>query len=235
MGKQVLKLLEALEQEVVTGRLPPGTRLDEAGLAQRFGVSRTPVREALNRLAATGLVELRPRRGAVVAAPDLKQLLEMFEVMAELEGLCGRLAARRMSAAEQNTLQGAHEASHAHVKAADSEAYYQANVIFHEVIYSGCHNRYLSDQTQALRNRLAAYRRLQLRKLDRIADSFHEHEQILEAIVAGDGNTADHLLQNHVTVQSGSFTDFVSSLPVSAARRDPGITSATKKTTPGAP
>ncbi len=213
MGKQASKLLESLEQEVVTGRLPPGTRLDEARLAKRFGVSRTPVREALNRLAATGLVELRPRRGAVVAAPDLKQLLEMFEVMAELEGLCGRLAARRMSAAEQNTLQAAHEASRAHVKAEDSEAYYQANVIFHEAIYAGCHNHYLSDQTQTLRNRLATYRRLQLRKLDRIVDSFHEHEQILQAIIAGEGLVADRLLQNHVTVQSGSFTDFVSSLP----------------------
>ncbi len=214
MGKQVQKLLQSLEQEIVTGQLPPGTRLDEVRLAERYGVSRTPVREALNRLAATGLVVLRPRRGAVVAAPGLKELLEMFEVMAELEGLCGRLAARRMSAAEIQALQTAHTSSLATIKAADSEAYYQANVAFHEAIYSGCHNRFLGDQTRALRNRLAAYRRLQLRQHDRMTHSFQEHEQVLGAIIAGDGDAADRLLQQHVTVQSGSFTDFVSSLPV---------------------
>jgi len=230
VGKQVLKLLDTLEQEIVTGQLSPGIRLDQAGLAKRFGVSRTPVREALNRLAATGLVELRPRRGAIVAAPGLRELLNMFEVMAELEGLCGRLAAQRMSVTEQACLQAAHEASRLYVKSADSESYYQANVGFHEILYSGCHNRFLGDQTRGLRNRLAAYRRLQLRQHNRISDSFHEHEQILAAIIAGDSDQTDRLLKNHVTIQSGSFTDFVTNLSVTGIKHQPSVVE-TQKTT----
>ncbi|HEY5720167.1 MAG TPA: GntR family transcriptional regulator, partial [Gammaproteobacteria bacterium] len=199
-----------------------GTRLDEASLAARFGVSRTPVREALNQLVSSGLVELRPRRGATVAAPGLKQLLEMFEVMAELEGLCGRLAARRMSEEERDLLQAAHDGSQVHVDHGDSDGYYEANVAFHEAIYAGCHNRFLAEQTRALRNRLAPYRRLQLRRVDRIAESNDEHAAVLRAIVDGDANEADRLLQSHVTVQGGSFADFVASLPVAQGARAAG-------------
>ncbi len=218
-GKRTLELVDALEQAIVTGALAPGARLDETTLAERYGVSRTPVREALNQLAASGLVELRPRRGAAVAAPDLKQLLEMFEVMAELEGLCGRLAARRMSNAERGVLRDAHRACERLVAAGDSDGYYAANVEFHEAIYTGCHNRFLAEQTRALRNRLAPYRRLQLRRVHRIDESFAEHAAVLAAIVAGDAAEADRLLQSHVTVQGGSFADFVANLPVDGVRR----------------
>ncbi len=89
--------METIEDEIVTRQLPPGTRLDEVELAQRFAVSRTPIREALIQLASAGLVELRPRRGAIVAQISPQRLMEMFDVMAELEALCGRLAARRIT------------------------------------------------------------------------------------------------------------------------------------------
>src|SRR5688500_16243064 len=87
------RLRDQLEQEIVTGILRPGERLDEQGLAARFGVSRTPIREALMQLASAGLVELQARRGAFVASMSLKDVLERFEVMATLEGMCGALAA----------------------------------------------------------------------------------------------------------------------------------------------
>ncbi len=221
-GKRVQELVRALEQDIVTGDLPPGHRLDEATIAERFGVSRTPVREALNRLASTGLVEIRPRRGAAVAAPGLKQLLDMFEVMAELEGLCGRLAARRMSAEERARLAAAHEACRNFADDADSDGYYAANVDFHEAVYSGCHNDFLAEQTRALRNRLAPYRRLQLRRVNRVDESLAEHQAILEAIAAGDAERADRLLQAHVTVQGGSFADFVANLPLAPERKAAG-------------
>ncbi len=218
-GERVIELVRILEQEIVTGLLSPGERLDETSLASRFGVSRTPVREALNQLASTGLVEVRPRRGAAVAAPGLKELLEMFEVMAELEGLCGRLAARRMSGEEREALQTAHEACRACTEKHDGDGYYAANVTFHEAIYAGCHNRFLAEQTRALRNRLSPYRRLQLRRVNRIDESFAEHEAVLAAILAGDADEADRLLQSHVTVQGGSFADFVANLPVGSEHR----------------
>ena len=207
-----------LEQEIVTGTLPPGTRLDEVTLATRFGVSRTPVREAIRQLASAGLVELRPRRGAVVTATGLKDLIEMFEVMAELEGLCGRLAARRMSEAERRNLAAIHDALAGDLQAADPDSYYDRNEAFHEAIYAGSHNAFLAEQTRALRNRLAPYRRLQLRRLHRLQESFTEHEAILQAIDAQDGETAGQLMTQHVTVQQGSFADFVSTLPSDVLR-----------------
>ncbi len=87
------RLRQTIEDEIVDGALRPGDRLDECQLAARFGVSRTPIREALLQLAVTGLIEVKPRRGAVVSIPEPARLIEMFETMAELEAACGRLAA----------------------------------------------------------------------------------------------------------------------------------------------
>ena len=89
------KLRDEIENGIVAGEFEPGERLDETQLAARFGVSRTPIREALMQLSAIGFVEIRPRRGAVVADPAPQRVFEMFEVMAELEGMAGALAARR--------------------------------------------------------------------------------------------------------------------------------------------
>ena len=91
MSRMSDRLREAIEEEIATGKLLPGSRLDEAELAKRFNVSRTPIREALNLLLGEGLIEARPRRGAVVARVSPQRLIEMFEVMAELEVMCARL------------------------------------------------------------------------------------------------------------------------------------------------
>ncbi|MFS2117573.1 GntR family transcriptional regulator, partial [Herbaspirillum frisingense] len=93
-------LRESIEEMIAVGKLAPGQHLDETSLAEEFGVSRTPIREALIQLASMGIVEMRPRRGAIVAEIGPQQLIEMFEVMAEFEAMCGRLAARRMTPAE---------------------------------------------------------------------------------------------------------------------------------------
>src|SRR6266403_5211097 len=106
-------LREAIEDRIATGAFPPGMHLDENELAQKFGVSRTPLREALIQLSSMGIVSVRPRRGAVVADVTPQRLLEMFEVMAELEVMCGRLAARRMSDPDHAVLMRAHMACEA--------------------------------------------------------------------------------------------------------------------------
>ncbi len=207
-------LRRQLEHEIVLGEIVPGTRLDEVALTERFGVSRTPVREALQQLNMMQLVEIRPRRGAFVKKMSLKELVDMFEVMAELEGTCGKLAADRMTDEERDRLKTLHLAAEPLVADRNYDSYYKANVAFHEAIYKGSHNEFLSEQTKNLRNRLTPYRRLQLRQSNRLNNSFQEHAEITDAIINGNKDQAEQFLGKHVTVQRGSFNDFLASLPM---------------------
>jgi DNA-binding GntR family transcriptional regulator len=224
-----LELREKIEDEIATGRILPGSKLDETHLATRFHVSRTPIREALIQLASTGFVEMRPRRGAVVPELSPRRLVEMFELMAEIEAMCGRLAARRMSEPDHRRLVQAHEACQALSSKHDPDGYYHGNEIFHHVIYEASHNSFLAEQASALHRRLAPYRRLQLRVRGRIATSTAEHKHIVEAILAGNSETAAALLREHVLVGAGKFTDLMASLgrlsatpaPPSRPRRGP--------------
>ena len=206
------ELREKIEDEIATGRLPPGSKLDETELAARFHVSRTPIREALIQLASNGFVEMRPRRGAVVPEVAPRRLVEMFELMAELEAMCGRLAARRMSDIDHRSLTQAHEACDAVRNAHDPDGYYHRNEIFHHVIYDGSHNSFLAEQASALHRRLGPYRRLQLRVRDRMATSSSEHGEIVRAILAADGDATAELLRAHVLVGAGKFADLMASL-----------------------
>jgi DNA-binding GntR family transcriptional regulator len=204
------RLHEALEQDIATGVLAPGMRLDEAGLAERYGASRTPVREALRLLAASGMVEIRPRRGAVVTTVGPERLYEMFEVMAELEAMCGRLAARRLTTSGATALLATHEACRQ--ATTDTDAYYLANEAFHQAIYVASGNTFLAEQCLSLQKRLRPYRRLQLRVGNRVARSFAEHDRIVAAISSGDGAGAMEELRAHVVVQGERFSDLIASL-----------------------
>ena len=203
------QLRERIEERVVTGVYRPGTRLDETDLAAAFGVSRTPIREALIQLAAAGVIEMRPRRGAVVAQIPPKRLQEMFEVMAELEAMCARLAAACLSEAERADLVAAHRACEARVAAADPDGYYRVNEAFHQTIYHLSHNGFLSEQALQLQRRLRPFRRLQLRLAGRLQSSFAEHERVLEAILAGNGTAAAEALRDHVRMQGGRFASLM--------------------------
>lgn len=205
-------LRDDVEDLIATGVFPPGERLDEVQLATRFGVSRTPIREVLHQLAAAGLVELRPRRGAVVAAIPPDRLVEMFEVMAELEALSGRLAARRLTAAGRQELLEAHEAGQAAAGRADPDAYYYENERLHAAIYAASGNTFLAEQALALRRRLKPFRRLQLRVAHRMQASHAEHGRVIAAILAGDGDGAAAELRAHVLVQGERFSDLMASL-----------------------
>ena len=151
------------------GIRPPGAALDETEIAQRFSVSRTPVREALRQLVASGLVDARAHRGAVVAQPSLDRLNGMFEAMAELEALCAGLAAERMTAVERQALEAVHEELRVLSSDGSPERFHEVNERFHNAIYAGSHNAYIAEITLATRVRVQPFRRAQFRNLGRLA------------------------------------------------------------------
>ena len=197
-----------LQAEIAKGLIEPGTRLDEQEIAQRFGVSRTPVREAFRLLAADDLVELRGRLGATVRAIGVHTLIEMFQVMGELEGLCARLAARRATEAQCAGLQALHARLEA-AAGAGADAFYDINTEFHEAIYEASCNAFLADQTRRLRNRVAGYRRRVTRMPSRIEDTLREHAEVMAAIIARDPEAAHRAMRAHLTLLGENLLDFI--------------------------
>jgi DNA-binding GntR family transcriptional regulator len=206
-------IASVLENEILSGVMAPGTRIDEQTLASRFGVSRTPVRDALRQLEASGLIDLRPRQGAFVAELTLGKLLELFEIMSSLEGLCARLAARRASAEEVAAIQHIQDDLVRLVEVGDADAYYTRNRDFHERIYAASANGTLEEMTRSIRNRVGPYRRHQLRRLGRLKASAAEHQAVLDAIAAGDPERAEFLMRDHISVQGDALADIISALP----------------------
>jgi DNA-binding GntR family transcriptional regulator len=202
-----------VEEEILAGRLVPGERLDERTLAERFGVSRTPVREALMQLAATGMVEMRQRQGAVVATMNIARLMHMFEVLVLLEVQAARLAARRMTAQERAELEAIHAAAAPLAAAGNVDGFVESNWRFHCAVWIGAHNPVLADQLRALRLRVAPWRRYLLR--GRFEISQVEHGQVVAALVAGDEEAAGRAMQQHLAIDSDSFSDFLAALPPS--------------------
>src|ERR1700735_4876550 len=155
------RLADEIAASVLAGEFRPGLRLDEKTLAERYAVSRTPVREALRQLASTGLIDVKPRRGATVANVSSAQLETLFAAMAEIEATCAGLAAMSMTPIERRRLQNLQETMEAIVLRDDRDAYAAANIGFHTQIYLGAHNEILSDFATGLRRRLAPFRRAQ--------------------------------------------------------------------------
>ncbi|MGC2855826.1 GntR family transcriptional regulator [Novispirillum sp. DQ9] len=209
-GTTVTDMVRMLADEIVTGLRRPGEKLDEPGLADHFGVSRTPVREALGQLAAMGLAERRPNRGAVVATVTDQRLTEMFEAMAELEASCARFAAQRMTAGERRALDDLHQQSAVLVRSGAQEDYEVLNTRFHSLLYEGSHSGYLRDLVVATRGRLAPFRRAQFRVLGRLGKSWQEHDAIVAAILRGDGEAAARATRAHVFTVSAASASFVS-------------------------
>ncbi len=192
------EILRTLAGEVLTGQIPPGAKLEEEALCQRFSASRTPVREALRQLAAQGVVEIRPRQGAFVVQLTVESLVEMFECMGHLEAACASLAARRHTAEDRLALSSSHEACIQAAQLADPIAFYGANAQFHQCIYRASHNNYLARQTLELCNRLEAYRRDSTFHPGLMSLSIREHQEVLDAIFAMDEVTSAMRMRQHL-------------------------------------
>jgi len=206
------ELVACLADDILHGHLRPGVRLDEHDIARRFGVSRTPVREALGQLAATGLAEKRPHRGVIVAMISETTLAEMFVAMGELEAVAARLAAETMTPVERQTLDAVHRNARLLVQAGSAEAYAAHNTEFHSLLYAGCHNSVLQDMLTATRARLAPFRRAQFNLVGRLALSWAEHDAVVQAILRGDGELAGRAMRAHVLTVSAASADYVSAI-----------------------
>jgi len=220
-GTTVEQMVRAIADMIVTGQILPGDKLDEISLAARFEVSRTPVREALRELGAMGLVDREPNRSAVVTNVTETYLHSMFEAMAELEGVCARLAAERMTVDERRMLEIEHRASARLVHQGAEEDYAVHNTEFHTRLYRGAHNEHIYElvtQSRARlaplvtqsRARLAPFRRAQFRLPGRLAKSYDEHDIIVTAIMRADGAAAAKAAYSHVEIVSDASVVFAS-------------------------
>lgn len=214
----VQRIRMALENAIVDGRYQPGDRIDPDALAEEYGCSRTPVREALQALEASGMLVVQPKRGTYVARLSIAELLERFEVMAEMEALCARLAARRADPSDLALIGESLRDCEAAANAGDHDLYYTENTRFHQAIYSAAHNTYLKTETMRLQVILHPYRRRQLQAPGRISRSLAEHRLIADGIARGDAEGASRAMADHVLVQGDSIVDLIALLrrPASA-------------------
>ncbi len=206
------ELQETLEGLIVSGALKPGTRLDEAELVARFQVSRTPLREAFKALAGNGLVEIRGHQGAYVASISLPVLIEMFQMMSVMEGLCARYAARRASLAQRSEMRRVHDRLSELLVVADHESFYEVNHEFHDALYEASNTRYLAEQTRKLRKRVGVYRRHVTFQPGRMAATIGEHLAIIDAIERNDAEAAFAAAAGHVTLLQDDMVDLIAAI-----------------------
>ncbi|WP_046730053.1 GntR family transcriptional regulator [Streptomyces humi] len=194
------RVAEELRQMIITGELPPRSGLSEMALSETFGVSRTPIREALKQLQIEGLVEVRPRVGTFVAVPSRREITELFQMKELLEGAAARLLAFRGNVPELARLrENMREADEA-VRGGDAEGYARLVHEFHDLIVTGADNTKLEAHYRTLMNQLAYARlvRTSLARPGRLTESDHEHHRVLDLITAKDGDGAERVMREHV-------------------------------------
>lgn len=183
---------------IVKGKLPAGLRVNEGALCEQFGVSRTPLREALKVLASEGLVELRPNRGARITQITTDEVGELFEVISAMERMAGELAAARMNERELARLQSLHARMGRHYEAGERDAYFRLNQQVHNAIVALAGNSILVSTHAGLMARLRRARYMAIQSQERWDESMQEHGAILEALAAHDSARAGELILKHV-------------------------------------
>ena len=192
------EVAERLRQRIFSHELPPGTWVDEQALAEHYGISRTPLREALKVLASEGLVTLKPRRGCYVTEISERDLDEVFTVMSMLEGECARTSATKASAADLERLRAIHADLENAADAGDIDGFFEANQAFHLALQEIADNRWLLQVIEDLRKVIKLSRHHSLFSEGRLAQSLAEHRDILQALLARDAARAETLMRAHI-------------------------------------
>ena len=204
-----------IESAIASGELLPGDAIDDIALAHHYKVSRTPVREALLQLQAQGILSSTPRGGSMVAKMNLQQLLSLWELLAELEGIAVRLACERMTNDDIKALMKLHRSSKKIADKEDMDGWQEANLKFHEIIYEGARNPFLRQEVLRIRSRTGVYRRHAFGALGRIKSSYDQHEKIVNAVEKRDAEAASLCMADHMRPgrDSKTLNDFIMSLP----------------------
>jgi DNA-binding GntR family transcriptional regulator len=189
-----------LKGEILANRYPPGSELLEVPLSEELGVSRGPVREALRSLESEGLVEITPRRGAVVVSLTKRDFLEAYQVRESLEALGVRLAVPRLSEADMDALDAQLDAMATHAQAGDLDAFFEVNAAFHEAFMDASENRKLVEIYRRLMAQMGPYRRPSAQLRGNVERSIAEHREILVAARGRDVEAAVAHLMKHVEV-----------------------------------
>ena len=192
------EVAERLRERIFSHELPPGTWVDEQALAEQYGISRTPLREALKVLASEGLVTLKPRRGCYVTEISERDLDEVFSVMSMLEGECARASTQHASKADLERLQAIHVDLEKAAAANDINGFFEANQAFHHAIQEIADNRWLLHVIEDLRKVIKLSRHHSLFSEGRLEQSLAEHRGILDALLARDPAAAEARMREHI-------------------------------------
>jgi DNA-binding GntR family transcriptional regulator len=192
------EVAERLRQRIFAHELTPGTWIDEQKLAEQYGISRTPLREALKVLASEGLVDLRPRRGCYVTEISRQDMDDIFPLIAMLEGRCAAEAVKRAKPADISALKSIHEQLEAAAREGRIDAFFESNQEFHKKIQELSGNRWLLSVIQDLRKVLKLSRLHSLSLEGRLQQSLVEHRLIMAAVQSGDAVKAEKLMHDHL-------------------------------------
>ncbi|MDX8355214.1 GntR family transcriptional regulator [Cognatiyoonia sp. IB215182] len=198
-GSTVDRIESALVDDIATGALRPGERLDEVKLTERFGVSRTPIREALTRLTAQAILVPGEKRGVRVAEYSREQLAQIFEAMHEIEATCARMASQRLSLLSRAEIEAAQKKCVEAAEAGDVRAYLRANEAFHQTIYRATGNPYIAEMASDFRRRTGPFRAKRFASHADLIASAKSHESLIAGIFSEDSKTASDGMRAHMT------------------------------------
>ena len=212
MARTADKLISDIRKEVSSGILKPGDQLEVNALAERFGVSRTPIREAIRTLVESGVLETRPRKGSFVRVLSAKQLLDLFQVAAELEGMACRLAALSLTKENVEAIERGLAKCIQAAEVQNNAEYAMANLDFHTAIHNASGNDWLIEQLRQLQINLNSYRTMPYEIRGRLKKSTDEHKIICDAILSGDGEHACNLMRDHMMLQGKRLPSIITTL-----------------------
>lgn len=203
------KVVARLRDMIIEGELTPGARVPERELCERFGVSRTPLREALKVLAWEGMVELSPNRGATVTTVSAQAVDEVFPVMGALEALSGELACRYITDEELTEIRAHHHQMVVHFHRGEMEDYFRCNQAIHEAILAAARNPTLTQTYRGLSARVRRIRYIANLNQTRWSQAVAEHEQMLEALEQRDGAALAAVLKQHLKTKLDTVVEYL--------------------------